>query len=92
MLDRLLTRHPKVFMGCIVGAMTGSISKLWPWQVDAHLLGVNLQVKLSALPHAYSNITGHDPQIFAVMVAFFVGLLTLILLHFASKALTQDKG
>lgn len=91
LLQRLLTSHPRIFMSCIIGIMTGSISKLWPWQIEQLQLDIVTTVKLSVLPSTYSMITGQDSQVVPVMMAFFIGIFILIVLHCASKYYTHTE-
>ena len=81
----LLIRFPNSTFSFLVGLMLGSLKTVWPWQITISYQitpeGAQYPIFLEPVsPLIYSEYTGSDPQFLTALLAFFVGIIVLLLL------------
>lgn len=82
----LLKRHHDVTLAMLAGFMLGSLNKVWPWKqtleyrINSKGEAVPL-VERNILPGHYEQLTGDGAQLVAVLVAFAVGILAVVMLQ-----------
>lgn len=96
-LSWLLKNHRNITIAVLTGFMVGSLNKIWPWKrtvetyIDSHGMEQPLK-EVNVLPGTFAETTGADPQLWQAVLFCTVGILLIVVIESAGKALAKRKA
>ena len=96
-LSWLLKNHRNITIAVLTGFMVGSLNKIWPWKrtvetyIDSHGMEQPLK-EVNVLPGTVAETTGADPQLWQAVLFCTVGILLIVVIESAGKALAKRKA
>ena len=88
--------YPNRTFALLTGFMLGSLNKLWPWRIPltTRLSSSGEEVPVlesNVSPGHYTEVTGLEPYVLAVIIAMLAGLAVVFLLEASASERTQEQ-